>query len=77
MKLQPELSMYSRNRARPIEVVAGPTGRRRWPDGLKARIVAETLQLGAKVAEVASSVVVGPMLASEEHLYALQGTSVI
>lgn len=37
-----------------MEVVPGPTGRRRWPDDLKARIVAETLQPGAKVIEVAA-----------------------
>ncbi len=37
-----------------MEVVPGPTGRRRWPDDLKARIVAETLQPGAKVSEVAA-----------------------
>ncbi len=46
--------MYATNRARPMEVVPGPTGRRRWPDDLKARIVAETLQPGAKVSEVAA-----------------------
>lgn len=46
--------MYSTNRVRPLEVVAGPTGRRRWPDDLKARIVAETLQPDVKVSEVAA-----------------------
>ena len=36
-----------------IEVVTGPTGRRRWPDAVKARIVAETFRDGASVAEIA------------------------
>lgn len=36
-----------------IEVVTGPTGRRRWPDAVKARIVAETFREGASVADVA------------------------
>lgn len=53
MELQPELSMYGMNRARPLEVVSGPTGRRSWPDEVKARIVAETLQPGVRVVEVA------------------------
>jgi transposase len=37
-----------------IEVLDGPTGRRRWPDDLKARIVAESFQPGARVCEVAA-----------------------
>ena len=36
-----------------IEVLDGPTGRRRWPDDVKARIVAESLLPGARVCEVA------------------------
>ena len=54
MELQSELRMEPVNRARSIEVMSGPTGRRRWPDDLKARIVAETLQPGARVNEVAA-----------------------
>ena len=36
-----------------IEVLPVRGGRRRWPDELKARIVAETLEAGATVAGVA------------------------
>ena len=38
---------------RRIEVLTGPGRRRRWSDEAKARIVAETLEPGAVVAEVA------------------------
>ena len=36
-----------------LEVLEGPTGRRSWPDDVKARIVAESFQQGARVNEVA------------------------
>lgn len=36
-----------------IEVLDGPTGRRHWPDEVKARIVAESLAPGARVCDVA------------------------
>jgi len=39
--------------ARRLEVLAGPTGRRKWPDDVKARIVAESFQKGARVCDVA------------------------
>ncbi|WGF90769.1 IS66-like element accessory protein TnpA [Marinivivus vitaminiproducens] len=36
-----------------LEVVEGPTGRRNWPRESKARIVAESFAVGARVADVA------------------------
>lgn len=54
MDLQNERRMEPTNRARPLAVVVGPTGRRRCPDYLKARIVAETLQPSVRVKEVAA-----------------------
>lgn len=36
-----------------MEVVEGPTGRRNWPDTVKARIVAESYERGKSVADVA------------------------
>ncbi|MCT9000698.1 IS66-like element accessory protein TnpA [Chelativorans intermedius] len=36
-----------------VEVLEGPTGRRRWPDDVKARIVLESFDSGASVNEVA------------------------
>jgi transposase len=36
-----------------IEVVTGPTGRRRWPEHVKAGIVLETYRDGVTVADVA------------------------
>ena len=36
-----------------LEVFPGPTGRRRWTDEFKARLVAESLQPGVRVADVA------------------------
>jgi transposase len=34
-----------------VEVMEGPTGRRRWPDEVKARLVAETFVPGVRVAD--------------------------
>jgi transposase len=36
-----------------VEVIDGPSGRRSWPDDVKARIVRESLEPGATVSEVA------------------------
>lgn len=38
----------------PLDVVPGPTGRRRWTDAKKAAIVAESFEPGVSVAEVAA-----------------------
>jgi transposase len=36
-----------------LEVIEGPSGRRSWPDEVKARIVRESLEPGVRVSEVA------------------------
>jgi transposase len=36
-----------------VEVIEGPSGRRSWPDDVKARIVRESLEPGASVSQVA------------------------
>ena len=36
-----------------LEVMAGPTGRRSWSEAMKARIVAERFEPGARVVDVA------------------------
>jgi transposase-like protein len=36
-----------------MEVLAGPTGRRLWPDEVKGRLVAESFVPGVRVREVA------------------------
>ncbi|MGC2460905.1 MAG: transposase [Steroidobacteraceae bacterium] len=36
-----------------VEVIEGPSGRRSWPDHVKARIVRESLEPGVTVSEVA------------------------
>lgn len=36
-----------------LEVMAGPTGRRSWSEAVKARIVAESFEPGARVVDVA------------------------
>lgn len=40
------------SRAERLEVLEGPTGRRSWPDEVKARIVLESFEPGARVADV-------------------------
>ena len=47
------MEVPSRKGVSRVEVLDGPTGRRRWPDEVKARIVAESLLPGARVCDVA------------------------
>ena len=50
MNVQSELYLESISR---VDILAGPTGRRRWPDALKCQLVAESLGVGVTVREVA------------------------
>jgi transposase len=43
-----------------IDVVAGPTGRRRWPEDVKAEIVLETYRDGLSVADIARKHAIAP-----------------
>ena len=56
-----------------LEVLEGPTGRRKWPDDLKARIVAETLAPGARVCEVADRHGVAPQYLTTWRRLAREG----
>lgn len=60
-----------------LEVIAGPTGRRRWPDEVKARIVAETLEPGAQVSDVARRHGVQPQQVTAWRRLARQGRLVV
>jgi len=43
-----------------VEVIEGPSGRRSWPDDIKARIVRESLEPGVTVSEVARRYRISP-----------------
>lgn len=60
-----------------LEVLEGPTGRRRWPAEVKGRIVAETLRPGATVAEVARRHGIGAQHLSTWRQLAREGKIVV
>jgi transposase len=57
-----------------LEVMAGPTGRRSWPDAVKARIVAESFAAGVRVIDVARRHGVTPQQVMTWRRQARRGT---
>ncbi|MBK8838226.1 MAG: transposase [Hyphomonadaceae bacterium] len=56
-----------------LEILEGPTGRRKWPDEVKARIVAKTLVAGPRVREVADRHGVAPQYLTTWRRLAREG----
>ncbi len=60
-----------------LEVLAGPTGRRAWPDEVKARIVLESFEPGARVVDVARRYGIAPQQLTAWRRLARQGKLVL
>lgn len=65
------------SRVERMEVLSGPTGRRSWPADVKARIVAESFEPGARVAAVAERHGLRPQHLSSWRAAARQGKLVL
>lgn len=74
MDVQTEVSLQPLNR---IEVLVGPTGRRKWPDTYKGQLVAESLVPGVSVREVAERNGLIPNRLSTWRSLARQGRLVV
>jgi transposase len=60
-----------------LEVMAGPTGRRSWSEAVKARIVAESFEAGARVVDVARRHGVAPQQVTAWRRAARRGKLVL
>jgi len=60
-----------------VELLAGPTGRRNWPDEVKGRLVAESFVPGVSVREVAERNALQPNRLSTWRSLARQGKLVV
>jgi transposase len=60
-----------------LEVMAGPTGRRSWSEAMKARIVAESFEAGARVVDVARRHGVAPQQVTTWRRAARRGKLVL
>lgn len=56
-----------------LEVLCGPTGRRSWPDAIKARAVAESFEADVRVVDVARRYGVSPQQVTTWRRQARQG----
>ena len=75
MQQRAQLLLASRRKTvERLEVMAGPTGRRSWPDAVKARIVVERFAAGVRVVDVARRHGVAPQQVTTWRRLARWGT---
>lgn len=75
MQQRAQLLLASRRKTvERLEVVSGPTGHRRWPDTVKARIVAESFAAGSRVVNVARRHAVSPQQVTAWRRLARRGS---